>query len=76
MKRNVASYRRAIQWVVTNIHWISIVDNPNFDALDPPVGFLLELIADLFGRTEEQVAKDLLRAYQRVRRAETRSNNL
>lgn len=55
MKRRVASYGLAIKW---------IIQNDDIEWLDDPCGSIsvsAALIADLFGRTEEEVVEDLLR---------------
>lgn len=55
-----ASYRHAVQWIAVN-------DNAgNGDTEEEVRGYVTTgLVADLFGKTDEQVARDVMRARQK-----------
>lgn len=57
----MASYRQAIKWMARNddTEWV----------LDEPLSVTAALIADLFGKTDEQVRCDLIKALEKEARA-------
>jgi hypothetical protein len=60
--RRCGSYARAIAWIADNddTSWLRAVDD---DEVIPSV--TASLVADLFGRTDEDVARDIARALRR-----------
>ena len=68
----MAKYRDAIQWIVIqdDTHW---VDEPLADAAVPVLSVAAALVADLFGKTDAEVVKDIKKALRRESYARARN---
>lgn len=67
----MARYRDAIQWIVIqdDTNW---VDEPLADAAVPVLSVTAALVADLFGKTDVEVVKDIKKALRRESYARVR----
>ena len=66
--RRVASYKAAVEWIALNddIEWLHI---------DPPmISVTAAMAADLWGRSDAEITKDLRRAVETLDRAKKARN--